>query len=236
MGRFFSTVVIVAVFLGLIYGMHYGFYSLLSRQGMFDLRDIRVSGNGMLKASDIIQGSGLVYGQSIFSINLAAVSKNILADRMVQSAVVTLLPPDRVDIKVEERKPAAVVSMDNNYYVCDKDGFIIENGVISTIPHVVIDFQTGIEANQLKNDYLLAVIANLAEFADSSELKSLIVKQKEGLFITVRGCEDTTFYAGNNIPDDAMFKKVLVIAKKIKSDKMSIKYIDMNKDNVIGFK
>lgn len=236
MGKAFATLIITGVFLGLIYGMHYGFYELLSRQGVFSLKTIQVTGNSLVKTEDIIQNSGLVIGQDIFKTSLVSASHGILGSRLVESAVVTLLPPDRVEIKVKERQPAAVVNMKGQYFLCDKKGFIIEKGDFNPVLHLVIDYDAEVEDEQIKDEYLEAIMDNISGFSGRNEIKTVVVKKKEGVFMNVKGVEGTTFFFGSGIPEENGLLKMVSVAKKIQSEKLNVKYIDINKDNAIGFK
>jgi cell division protein FtsQ len=88
----------------------------------FAIRDVRVSGAGpLLTRTEVIEWLGLKYGSSLWDASPSRIRKRLKAHPMITSASVRREFPGRVLITVRERRPAAVLLLDEPYYV-DRSG------------------------------------------------------------------------------------------------------------------
>ncbi len=235
MSRFVSTLIIILFFVLIFYGLHVGLYALLTKQGSLCLNNITVKGNYLLKSENIIQSSGLKIGQGIFDFYLPDIALNIGTNTLVEFAEVKRIPPDRVEVNIVERKPAGVISASNGIYLCDKSGFILMNGIMPDLPVVILDYNIKVEGSFVKDEYIQLLLGRLSDLNENSRINKIYLK-KEGIYLTMKNLDDTLFFLGKSIPDNNTFSRVFSIGDKIKNENIKIRYVDINKENAIGFK
>jgi cell division protein FtsQ len=88
----------------------------------FAIRDVRVSGTGpLLTRTEVIEWLGIRPGMSVWDASPARIRKRLKAHPMIARASVRREFPGRVVISVRERHPAAVLVLDEPFYV-DRSG------------------------------------------------------------------------------------------------------------------
>jgi cell division septal protein FtsQ len=240
MKKALSTLFIFLLFLGAVFGIHYGLFALLDLQGMLSLKEIQVSGSSFAKKEDLVRFSGLNVGESVFEFSLKDVARNVLKHPLVEKAEVKRVLPNSVLITVTEKKAAAVVKDAKAVYLFDRNGFLLggdhpDGG--GTRPAIILDTVVPIDAGgHAEDDYLKALLKNVSDYEGAGEIREIRVKKSEGVYIVVRGCENTLFFMGKSLPDPVTMNKAVSIAAKIKKDGLKIRYIDINKENAIGYK
>ncbi len=235
MGKALSSFIIFVFFTAFLGGLHYGMYYLLSRQGRLNLSEIRIEGNNLLSERAVIEASALLPGRSIFGLDLRQVEDNLKKNYLVEGAIVELLPPDKVLIRVSERAPAAVIADSTKKgFICDGNGHILANGYLPELPVILLDYAISDEKT-ISDGYILALLDNLSGFERKNEIGRIIVKKNEGTSIIIKILAGTVFFTGKSIPDRDLYNKILSTAEKIKAKGLKIKYIDINKDSAIGY-
>lgn len=240
MKKAISTFLVFALFLAAVFGIHYGLFALLNLQGMLNLKEIKVSGATLAKTEDLIRVSGLNVGEGVFEFTLKDIARNMLKHPLVEKADVKRLLPNSVLITVTEKKAAAVVKDAKNVQLFDRNGFLLSNenpDTGSDRPVIIIDSVLPVDAGgRIEDDYIKALLRNLSEYEGAGEIREIRVKKGEGVYLVVRGSENTLFFMGKTLPDPVTLNKAVSIAAKIKKDGLKIKYIDINKENAIGYK
>ncbi|MDE3000580.1 MAG: FtsQ-type POTRA domain-containing protein [Gemmatimonadota bacterium] len=117
-------------------------YSALTGSDVFRLDHISVTGNRLLKESDVAGRSGLEVGVDLFSADLAAATQRLAADPAIKHALLMRQPPGGLLIQLQERRPLALAATPEGLYGLDGDG------VFFPLPQAPFDLPivTGIEA------------------------------------------------------------------------------------------
>ncbi len=234
MNKTLQGVVISLFFAGLVIGLHYLIFFLLRNNGSFDLKEIRIEGNKNISRNEIIHASGLQSGMYIFSINLPQTANNITRLEMIKSASVRRLPPDSVSISVTEREISALVQSPGRTVYCDADGFIVTQGAVPEATRITADFTIQVERGRIQEETVRVTLANLSRFEHKDLVSQIVLRQKEGVYIFLKG-QDTTFFLGNKLPSLDLLNLVYSLGKTIKERRLKIKYVDVNKENPIGY-
>lgn len=104
---------------------------VMTRSSLFEVKEIRVSGNNLLNTETIISVSGLNLGVNIFKLDLKAATENLKIISLVKNVAMSRRLPSVVEITVEERKPSALLSVDSGGFVqVDDGGFYLQKGDI----------------------------------------------------------------------------------------------------------
>ncbi|MBP3648495.1 MAG: FtsQ-type POTRA domain-containing protein [Clostridia bacterium] len=129
---------------------------LIMLQTVFRLEAVCVIGHENHTAREVINASGLTYGQSIFSVRAEDVARNLEKDHTLIFKGMQVKHPNLVYIQVEERIPVALMQWLGVHYVLDKDGLVMDETtgteLIGTLPVV-----TGIRVSGAHKGHFLSV-------------------------------------------------------------------------------
>lgn len=104
-----------------VYALYY-----FSQSSFFALQRIEVRGQKHLASDEVARESGLTVGANIFRLDLDQAGQRLLTDPWIESAELRRRFPDRVEIDIVERQPAALLLTGQSWLVLDKTGFCIE--------------------------------------------------------------------------------------------------------------
>lgn len=109
---------VVALIVGII------IFALVSP--IFNIQNIKVTGNNKLEKEKIIGMTGVELGQNIFKINKKEIRKNIEKNGYINSVNIKRNLPDEIEIIVSERIPSFAIEYGNGYVIIGSQGYIIE--------------------------------------------------------------------------------------------------------------
>ena len=92
----------------------------------FDINEINVYGNSVVKGEDIIKSSGIVKGINIFSVSLKNAKDNIEDMGYIESAKVKRNFPSSIDIEVVEAAGVAYIVTKNGHIMITADGRCVD--------------------------------------------------------------------------------------------------------------
>lgn len=92
----------------------------------FNLREINISGQRLVKPEEILGYSRLELGANIFRLDIARISRMIAVHPLIKEAVIIRRLPDIIDIKVRERRQIAYIALGlGETYGLDEEGVIL---------------------------------------------------------------------------------------------------------------
>jgi cell division protein FtsQ len=106
-------------------GGGFGLWRWVTRSEKFALHTVRVSPTRHLTADQVRARAGLVPGKNLFSLDLPAARRALLADPWLAAASLTRELPDRVAIDVTEREPACTIAL-GPLYLADGRGEVFK--------------------------------------------------------------------------------------------------------------
>jgi len=92
-------------------------YDLLTQCDYFRANSISVDGTNRLSKNQIIKHIGIDAGINIFSINLSATRKRLLAHPWIADAEVRRELPDEINISIKEHKPLAIIDLGRKFLI-----------------------------------------------------------------------------------------------------------------------
>ena len=101
---------------------------VLARSSVFEVREIRVTGNTSLSRENIVLAAGINPGENIFKLDLKSAAEKLKVISMIKSVDMSRHLPWTVEIRVEERKPIALLPVDSGFIQVDDEGFYIQKG------------------------------------------------------------------------------------------------------------
>jgi len=115
----------------------------------FAIREISIEGNTQLKDIDVRRAAQLQIGSNIFEVSAEDARNHLMQHPWVEDATVVRRLPGRVRIQMVERKPVALVALDQLYLVSEEGAVFKRLGVDDPVDLPVI---TGIASEQFYDD------------------------------------------------------------------------------------
>ncbi len=206
---------------------------------LFTVREITVAGCRELTPEIIISHSGLTTGTNIFKVNLGQAAAGIKLLPAVKEVHLDRDFPGRINIKIVERKPVALLPAKDGFIAVDEDGIYLRQARIGEegLPVVTgLTFDLPPPGQPVQNDRLpvvLEVIGNLpAGLVD--ELSEVSLEQKDRLVLyTLQGTR-CSLGEPENVPKKGAL--LVQILKELKGKQ--IEYIDLSQPGapVVKFK
>jgi cell division protein FtsQ len=115
-----------AVFLGLVVASSWGLYHYVSTSPRFAVRHVAVEGAAHRTEADVTRIAEIESGRNIFSIDLDAAKRRLLADPWIEKADVTRRLPGDLRVVISEREPVALVSLGGSLYLAAQGGEVFK--------------------------------------------------------------------------------------------------------------
>lgn len=98
-------------------------YGYMTDSPLLAIREVVIEGCRRISERDVLSMTQLDRRPNILSVNLAALRSRVETNPWIERAEIRRIFPDRISIKVTERHPAAVILLDQLYYI-DAQGVI----------------------------------------------------------------------------------------------------------------
>ena len=92
----------------------------------FDIKEIEVRGNSVLKNEEIIRSSGAVTGVNIFGVSLGEIKDNIKSMGYIESVKVKRNLPSTIEITVVEEVGVGYIKAEEGYVIITADGRCVD--------------------------------------------------------------------------------------------------------------
>lgn len=134
---------------------------VLARSSVFEVREIRVSGNSAVPRERLVSVSGINPGENIFKLDLKASAEKLKTIPAIKSVEMSRKLPTAVEIKVSERRPVALLPVEAGFIQVDEEGIYLQKGDIAAnqLPVVTgVKFSLPEPGGRVKSDTLDAVL------------------------------------------------------------------------------
>ncbi len=92
----------------------------------FNVTEIKVIGNERIDSNEIISLSGIQLEENTFKIEGYKAQQNIKENTYIDTVTVKRKLPNKIEIKVEERKPTFMLAFANAYIYINNQGYLLE--------------------------------------------------------------------------------------------------------------
>lgn len=92
----------------------------------FNIISTEIRGNEKVSISEINKSSDIIIGKNIFNISFNGIKSQILKNPYVLGVKIKKVIPNRVIIEIEERVAVFYGQVNNNYYILDNKGILLE--------------------------------------------------------------------------------------------------------------
>lgn len=118
------SIVIVTGLMGL--GMVYS-YNVILCSDYFTLKDTTVRGADRVSEGEVLKLSGITGTTNVLTVDLNRVVTGIKTNPWVRDVRLGRELPNRLVIEIDERRPVALISHEQNIYLLDEEGTIFKN-------------------------------------------------------------------------------------------------------------
>ena len=217
-----------------------GYY--FANSPVFNLNEIRIEGNRIVSRDELIALSGLELGANLLKVSPEQAAAGIRTQPYVKEVSVTRSFPNKVDIRISERMPMALINGDGRYLVLDEGGqCLTEVGLAGAESWRLPSIRCSVEAAALapgeKSDdkgvqAALALIKkldpffmeNILEF-DAPSAERLAVINMDGLQVYFGPPED--------LDRKLQYYEDLLIKNREKCNAQTLNYVDIRYDTQI---
>ena len=100
--------------------------SIMLLTPMFDIKEISVHGNSVVKDEEIVKSSKITTGINIFGVSLSAAKDNIKSMGYIESVKIKRRLPSTIDITVVEEVGVAYIKAQEGYAIITADGRCVD--------------------------------------------------------------------------------------------------------------
>lgn len=94
--------------------------------GMFEVREVKFTGNKYVTAARLMQVMGLRRGNNIFGLSSRDVAARLMSNPWVKDAKIRKRLPHRIEVKIEEAVPLSLLQRPEGIYAVDASGNLLE--------------------------------------------------------------------------------------------------------------
>lgn len=200
---------------------------------LFRLSKIDVVGNSLIALEKILEDSKLEQGQGILYIDLKDVADRVSKNPIVKKAVVSRRLPDRIVIKIVERKPVALIYLDR-LYAMDRDRVLLP--LVDPVMTPSLPILTGVSLNSYVVGRTVASgdLSRAVEFlTEMDRLCSRLVERVSEINLSRPGEITLYLFPGSikvRMRNEDFVEQILsldAILQQLKVEKSHSRYIDL---------
>jgi len=229
-GIFKATMIIVSI-CSIFYG-GWWMYEFVFSTPLLNIKEIVVSGGKRVTREDIIGLSGISQGDNLIAVNSKIVMMRIKKEPWIETVKIRKKIPDRLIIEVSERRPVAMVNMED-LYLMDINGVLFKRA----FAHDEVDLPiiTGLYQHNLSDEIeskrmfkVIDLINNLSsrKTIDLDAISEINVSEDGELVIYTLN-ESIKIEVGADAFEEKLDKLDRIIARR-SGDLRGIEYIDLN--------
>lgn len=215
-----------------------GIAAFLLVSPVFNIKEISVSGNNKIQATEIESLSQLNIEQNIFRFSKENVKNNIKQNAYIDSVEIKRKLPNKIEINVTERTPAYQIKFGNAFAYIDEKGNILEINEEDLKLPLITGYKTQVEdfkaGNMMQEEDVtkLDTVNSIIRVSKSNEIYDMItsidITNDEEYKVEFKG-EGKTAYLGDasNINDRILLLKEILLKEKGNQGEIFIN--DLNK-------
>ncbi|MBW7875488.1 MAG: FtsQ-type POTRA domain-containing protein [Candidatus Cloacimonetes bacterium] len=204
------------------------------RSSWFALQEIEILGNRLLSEKRVLEVSGLVPGIRIFELDFDALRTRMLeSEPLLQSVRILQLSPNRLQIRLEERRAVFWLKNDEEYLAVAADGVFLPLTADFQTPKVLIRLTEEERQKRVLSPRLLNLIRHwtgLLEHSSVSDYRYLSFEDRDQIKLVF---QDIDIFIEETDSFHKHQDKILPFLKKVKMEGKQLRYIDIRFDNMV---
>ncbi|QEK11955.1 FtsQ-type POTRA domain-containing protein [Crassaminicella thermophila] len=107
-------------------------FIIIFKTDLFTVKYVEVGGNHIVTKDEIINISGIIFGNHIFKENINSIKSNLYRNPYIKTVQVKRKLPNKIIISVVEREEAAAIPFMNEFLIIDEDGMVLRSSRSNT--------------------------------------------------------------------------------------------------------
>ncbi|MCX7882124.1 MAG: FtsQ-type POTRA domain-containing protein [Brevinematales bacterium] len=234
MGRRLASLLLSVFFVGVIVAVHMVVYRLLVANDMLSLRDVVVEGNRYIPSEEILHLSGLRKGMGIFDFSWDVVITRLTNRPYIRSARGERVLPWTVRLHIEENMPVGVVVIGANAFFVDQEGVLYPSARAPRVPRLEFTYPLSVEKGRISDDWVLSGLKYLGKVTNIEKIERILFDRKTGAHVWLRSIP-VDIWVGHEVLDEEVWERVFALEREVIEKKLSLKTINLHRENAIGY-
>ncbi|MBS4535409.1 FtsQ-type POTRA domain-containing protein [Clostridium sp. D2Q-14] len=98
---------------------------LLTQTTFFNVENIEIKGNSIVKKDEILMASGINEGENIFRISIKKTESSLLKHPYIKEVKINRRFPNKIIIDLVERKDTLAYEINDTYIIMDSEGYVV---------------------------------------------------------------------------------------------------------------
>jgi len=131
----------------LLYVTGRGYLNWLENSPLFDIKSIKIEGSNYLSEKEVLRLSNLDIVKRVWDADLESAVESIKTYPFIENAEIVRRFPNRLEIKIKEKEPVALINFQGDLYSVDKQGLVLPTipGRMYNLPVISGKFKGGIK-------------------------------------------------------------------------------------------
>lgn len=207
---------------------------IIYRSDWFRLQEIQIVGAELIQEDHLLKISGLKRGMRVFEIDFESVSKQMRdQEPLLRSVRILQTAPNRLQIRVDERKPVFWIQADDEYLAVSQDGYFLPLTPDFQNPRIQVSLlEEEIRERRLNNRLLQKIRSwtGLLEHSMLADYRQLDFRNRTQAKLYYEGVEFLIESSESFLQHE---DKILPFLKKVKDESRQLRYIDIRFDNMV---
>ncbi|MFN4217530.1 MAG: cell division protein FtsQ/DivIB [Brevinematales bacterium] len=234
MGRRLGSLMVSVFFVAVIFGLHAFVYRLLVANDILSIREIVIEGNRYIPPEEILHLAGLRKGMGIFDFSWEVVIPRLTNRSYISSAKGERILPWKVKIQIEENLPVGVVVVGGDAFFVDKNGVLYASARSPAVPRIDINYPVVMDKGRVQDDWLLSIVKYLGKLTNLERVERISLDRKTGAHVWLRDFP-VDIWIGHEVLDEDVWQKVFALEKEVREKKLSLRTINLHRENAIGY-
>ncbi len=195
----------------------------------FQIREVNFIGLHLLTTEEMNNLLKPYYLANIIILDKSVIEEKLLQSSYIKGVRVDKKLPDKLEVKITERRPLAKINNNGKYLVFTANGFILENSVrvIESVPEIR-GMGYSLKTNNLVFTPVLEKIVQALNETNRDTVSLLsLIQQEEAKKLTAYAGEIPIFL-GTSGELQEKFRIIQSVLEKAKGEKLPYEYIDLS--------
>lgn len=202
----------------------------LTTSPVFAVQQVLVSGNDRVSGAEIVRVMDISPGTNLFKVDLKRVGERVRRIRWIREVSLHRQLPDTLRIKVEERKPFALVQ-GRSLYLVDREGAVLEEGVPAGRYRLPVVLAAGepveIGEGRIQDEDLVSALSIVSQIEHADLIEdpfSITLMPKDRVVMRIQGRPEEVWLQGDAVAEELTKLKALHLLRRRNAPRQ---YIDL---------
>ena len=205
------------------------------------LSRLEVEGNDFFKTQEILDQGGIQSSANLHRLALEGVQARLEANPFLESVQVHKTYPNRLVLRVAEKQPVALLSVEGALYCIDRDGLVLpaRPGRLYQLPLISGRFEGGVQTGVRAGgrwveeglSLIRTVLAERPELYD--KISEVVVGHPKGMLVYTADCSVPVWFGTGGVSEKIRYLEAIYAELSSKNQFQQVKYIDLRYEDQV---